>query len=52
MKPAAIPTLGALLAGALIASLNAARADVVRYPIPNSTFPISQAVQVPGNATT
>ena len=52
MKPGAIPTLGALLAGALIASLNAARADVVRYPIPNSTFPISQAVQVPGNATT
>jgi hypothetical protein len=31
MKPAAIPTLGALLSGALIASLNAARADVVRY---------------------
>ena len=52
MKPAAIPTLGALLASALIASLNAARADVVRYPIPNSTFPIAQAVQVPGNATT
>ena len=52
MKPAAILTLGALLTGALIASLNAARADVVRYPIPNSTFPISQAVQVPGNATT
>ena len=52
MKPAAIPTLGALLAGALIASLNAARADVVRYPIPNSTFSISQAVQVQGNATT
>ena len=52
MKPAAIPTLGALLASALIASLNAARADVVRYPIPNSTFPISQAVQVPATATT
>jgi enamine deaminase RidA (YjgF/YER057c/UK114 family) len=29
-----------------------AHADVVRYPIPNSTFPISQAVQVTGNATT
>ena len=25
---------------------------MVRYPIPNSTFPIAQAVQVPGNATT
>jgi enamine deaminase RidA (YjgF/YER057c/UK114 family) len=35
-----------------MASLSAARADVIRYPIPNSTFPIAQAVQVPGNATT
>jgi enamine deaminase RidA (YjgF/YER057c/UK114 family) len=33
-------------------SLNAARAEVTRYPIPNSTFPIAQAVQVTGNATT
>jgi len=40
------------LAGTLIVSLNAAHADVVRYPIPNSTFPIAQAVQVSGNATT
>src|SRR3984893_18162001 len=52
MKPGAILTFGALLSGALIASFNAAWADVVRHPIPNSTFPISQAVQVPGNATT
>ena len=52
MKPRAIPTLGALFASALIASLSAARADVVRHPIPNSTFPIAQAVQVPGNVTT
>ena len=52
MKSGAMLTLGALLSGALMAGLNAARADVVRYPIPNSTFPISQAVQVPGNATT
>src|ERR1700736_4757227 len=52
MQPGAILTLGALLSGALMASLNAAWADVVRYPIPNSTFPIAQAVQVPGSATT
>src|SRR6266699_6259213 len=57
MKPRAIPTLGALFASALMASLlmaslGAARADVIRYPIPNSTFPIAQAVQVPGNAAT
>ncbi len=30
----------------------AARADVIRHPIPNSTFPIAQAVQITGNATT
>jgi enamine deaminase RidA (YjgF/YER057c/UK114 family) len=36
----------------LLAIIPAARADVVRHPIPNSTFPISQAVQVTGNATT
>ena len=35
-----------------LAAAPVARADVVRYPIPNSTFPISQAVQVTGNATT
>ena len=33
-------------------ALQPARADVVRYPIPNSTFPIAQAVQVTGNVTT
>jgi enamine deaminase RidA (YjgF/YER057c/UK114 family) len=37
---------------ALLAFTPAARADVTRHPIPNSTFPISQAVQVGGNATT
>src|SRR3979411_1198979 len=57
MKPRAIPILAArfgsaLMASLLMASLGAARADVIRYPIPNSTFPIAQAVQVPGNATT
>src|SRR6267142_7293025 len=47
MKPVTLLSLGALLAGTL-----AARADVVRYPIPNSTFPIALAVQVPPTATT
>ena len=36
----------------LCASLPAAQADVVRHPIPNSTFPIAQSVQVTGNVTT
>jgi enamine deaminase RidA (YjgF/YER057c/UK114 family) len=31
---------------------HSARAEVIRYPIPNSTFPISQAVGVRGNVTT
>jgi enamine deaminase RidA (YjgF/YER057c/UK114 family) len=52
MKPRTILTPGAVFASVLIASLSTARADVVRYPIPNSTFPIAQAVQVTGNATT
>ena len=47
MKPVALLTLATLLA-----SPAAARADVVRYPIPNSTFPIALAVQVPSTATT
>src|SRR5258707_11480746 len=47
MKPVAFLTLGTLLATTV-----AARADVVRHPIPNSTFPIALAVQVPATATT
>ncbi len=30
----------------------AASADVIRHPIPNSAFPIAQAVEVKGNVTT
>jgi enamine deaminase RidA (YjgF/YER057c/UK114 family) len=52
MKPRTILTRGAVFAGVLTAGISAGHADVVRYPIPNSTFPIAQAVQVPGNATT
>jgi enamine deaminase RidA (YjgF/YER057c/UK114 family) len=47
MKARTLLTAIALLAGTL-----AARADVVRHPIPNSTFPIALAVQVPPTATT
>jgi enamine deaminase RidA (YjgF/YER057c/UK114 family) len=47
MKPVALLTLAVLLAATV-----AARADVVRIPIPNSTFPIALAVQVPSTATT
>ena len=52
MKLAKILAIGAIPTMAFAASPGAARADVVRYPIPNSTFPIAQAVQVSGNATT
>jgi enamine deaminase RidA (YjgF/YER057c/UK114 family) len=41
-----------LLSASCAASLHTARAEVTRYPIPNSTFPIAQVVQVTGNATT
>jgi len=41
-----------LLAILPMAAASAARADVIRHPIPNSTFPIAQAVQVTGNTTT
>ena len=41
--------LSAMLAAGVA---SAARADVVRHPIPNSTFPIAQAVTVTGNTTT
>jgi enamine deaminase RidA (YjgF/YER057c/UK114 family) len=47
MKPVTLLALGALLATTLVA-----RADVVRTPIPNSSFPIALAVQVPSTATT
>lgn len=50
MKSAPL-ALGVLLAGCL-ASLGIAQAEVVRHPIPNSTFPIAQDVQVSGNVTT
>jgi enamine deaminase RidA (YjgF/YER057c/UK114 family) len=42
-----------LLLAALAAGIwTDARAEIVRHPIPNSTFPIAQAVQVTGNVTT
>jgi enamine deaminase RidA (YjgF/YER057c/UK114 family) len=53
MKPATMLLLAGLSAG-LAAGLAAgtARAEVVRHPIPNSTFPIAQAVEVSGNVKT
>ena len=39
-------------AAILVGGSETARAEIVRHPIPNSTFPIAQAVQVTGNATT
>jgi enamine deaminase RidA (YjgF/YER057c/UK114 family) len=47
MKPGILLTVIALLAATV-----AAHADVVRTPIPNSTFPIALAVQIPSTATT
>jgi acetylornithine deacetylase/succinyl-diaminopimelate desuccinylase-like protein/enamine deaminase RidA (YjgF/YER057c/UK114 family) len=47
MKPGMLFAVAAVLASTL-----AARADMVRYPIPNSTFPIALAVKVPATATT
>ncbi|KAA8605532.1 endoribonuclease L-PSP [Salipiger aestuarii] len=43
----------ATLAAAFVAFGTIAHADeVIRHPIPNSDFPILQAVEVPGDATT
>jgi enamine deaminase RidA (YjgF/YER057c/UK114 family) len=50
MKPATIISLGAFFLSAIVVD-PAARAEVVRYPIPNSTFPIAQAVKVSGDST-
>ena len=36
----------------LLAAINPASAEVIRYPIPGSTFPIAQAVEVKGNVST
>jgi enamine deaminase RidA (YjgF/YER057c/UK114 family) len=41
-----------LFAACLAGVAGAARAEVVRHPIPNSTFPIAQVVEVKGNVTT
>jgi enamine deaminase RidA (YjgF/YER057c/UK114 family) len=42
---------GALLLVAAL-SMTGARAEVIRHPIPNSTFPIAQSVEVKGPVTT
>jgi enamine deaminase RidA (YjgF/YER057c/UK114 family) len=40
---------GMLALAAFLLGSSAAQADIVRYPIPNSTFPIAQAVKVTGD---
>jgi enamine deaminase RidA (YjgF/YER057c/UK114 family) len=40
-----------IICAALLTNV-AAKAEVVRYPIPNSNFPIAQAVKVSGDAAT
>jgi enamine deaminase RidA (YjgF/YER057c/UK114 family) len=52
MKLGAMFSFGAFFLSALVADHSIARAEVVRYPIPNSTFPIAQALKVTGDATT
>ena len=52
MKPATILSLGAFFFSAVVLGPGAARAEVVRYPIPNSSFPIAQAVKVSGDTAT
>lgn len=49
MKPATMLLLAGRSAGL---AAGTARAEVVRHPIPNSTFPIAQAVEVSGNVKT
>lgn len=39
-----------LALAAFLLGVAAAQADIVRYPIPNSTFPIAQAVKVTGDS--
>jgi enamine deaminase RidA (YjgF/YER057c/UK114 family) len=52
MKQAMMLSLGAFFFSAVVLGPGAARAEVVRYPIPNSSFPIAQAVKVSGDTTT
>jgi enamine deaminase RidA (YjgF/YER057c/UK114 family) len=40
------------LVGVSAGFISAARAEVVRHPIPNSTFPIAQSVEVSGDVKT
>jgi enamine deaminase RidA (YjgF/YER057c/UK114 family) len=51
MKFKTMLTFAVVVAG-ILANPAATRAEVVRYPIPNSTFPIALAVQVPAAAAT
>src|ERR1700738_708601 len=52
MKLETIFSFGAFFLSAFVVNPGAAAADTVRYPIPNATFPIAQAVKVSGDAAT
>jgi enamine deaminase RidA (YjgF/YER057c/UK114 family) len=52
MKPGTLLSVGVFFLSALAIDPRAARAEVTRYPIPNSTFPIAQAVKVSGDTAT
>jgi enamine deaminase RidA (YjgF/YER057c/UK114 family) len=47
-----LTTLQVAAFSVVVAAGSVVRAEVVRHPIPNSTFPIAQAVEVSGNART
>jgi enamine deaminase RidA (YjgF/YER057c/UK114 family) len=53
MKRGTMLSLGAFfLCACVVVNPGTGRAEVARYPIPNSTFPIAQAVKVSGDTTT
>ena len=49
MRFRSLPVVAMLSA---LAAIQSAQAEVIRYPIPGSTFPIAQAVEVKGNGST
>src|ERR1700688_2615144 len=49
-RPEARMKYAMFAAGALLLSVSTAQAEIVRTPIPNSTFPIAQTVRVSGDA--
>lgn len=48
---AVLTLIGITLALILATPLKSKAAEIIRYPIPNSTFPIARAVELPADAT-